>query len=152
MEKCCRRLVLDEQIPWSYRVAVQGKGMCLVLAVSNGNPVVSRWNEPAWELVLCVNAWAHEWRKHDHLEGFTWSPVQVNLNTLSKRHTDANHEGTSLNAVAGDFTGGEFQVKDEEPVDLQGQVWKCDGRRVHSSREFQGTKISLIWFCHTSWR
>ena len=43
-------------------------------------------------------------------------------------------------------------MENEAPVDLQGQVWMFDGRRVHSPREFRGTRISLIWFCHTSWR
>ena len=93
-----------------------------------------------------------EWKKHEVLQDFTWSSVQVNLNSLSKKHTDANNEGPSLIMSAGDFTGGEFQLEDEVPVDLQGQVWSFDGRRVHSSREFQGTRITLIWFCHTSWR
>ena len=58
MQRCCQGLVLGINVPWSYRVAVQGKGMCLGLTVAEGELVVSRWNEPAWELVICVNEWA----------------------------------------------------------------------------------------------
>ena len=126
--------------------------MCLGLTVSNGCPVISRWNVPAWELVHCVNLWAATWCQAEHLKDFTWSSVQVNLNTVSKKHTDSNNEGPSLITVAGDFEGGEFQMEDDKEVDLRGHVWRFDGRRVHGSKEFRGTRISLIWFCHTSWR
>ena len=56
MQRRCQRLVVGVKVPWSHRVAVRGRGMCLGLTVAEGEPVVSRWNEPAWELVLCVNA------------------------------------------------------------------------------------------------
>ena len=51
MQRCCQRLMLGVNVPWSYRVAVQGKGICLGLTVAESAPVVNMWNEPPWELV-----------------------------------------------------------------------------------------------------
>ena len=99
-----------------------------------------------------MNAWAHAWKSHEQLWDFTWSSVHVNLNTVSKRHADKNNEGPSLIVAAGKFTGGEFVLEEGDPIDLRGKAWKFDGRRIHWSKDFKGTRISFIWFCHTSWR
>ena len=42
MQRCCQGLVLGIKVPWSYRVAVQEKGMGLGLTVAKKEPVVSR--------------------------------------------------------------------------------------------------------------
>ena len=48
MNDYCMKLVLEANVPTSYREAVKGHGICLGLTVMNTKPVLSRWNEPAW--------------------------------------------------------------------------------------------------------
>ena len=55
-------------------------------------------------------------------------------------------------STVGKYEGGEFQVEGTEAVKLKGGVWTFNGKDAHRSLTFSGERISLIWFCHTSWR
>ena len=54
--------------------------------------------------------------------------------------------------TVGAYTGGEFWVEGTGKLDLRGSVRTFNGKDQHMSFPFAGERISIIWFCHTSYR
>ena len=84
---------------------------------------------------------------------FKWTTIQYNYNQVSKKHKDGNNVGESYIIGLGDYTGGRLKVwhndKDEEPeyIDIKNNFYKFDGsKKYHESEEFEGTRLSLIYF------
>ena len=69
------------------------------------------FNKAAPELVKWLNSWVREKLAKAKMLDFTWSSIQVNVNTVSRKHRDSNNEGPSLIATAGAYKGGEFSVE-----------------------------------------
>ena len=87
------------------------------------------------------------------IQGLVWSSLQFNWNTVSDPHTDKNNVGLSAILILGDFTGGSLCVPSRSfrtPPGKSGTVAIIDGRQLHHSEEYTGTRYSIVAFVHSS--
>ena len=147
LERWIRRM----NVPITARKAVKGRGVCLGLTVADGNPCLGSFNTKAEKLILALNKWMHR-KVEEAGVPFSWTSIQLNVDTVADLHCDSNNEGPSLIITLGKYTGGEFMIEGSPEVNLQGKVWRFNGNLPHKSFPFTGNRISLIWFAHTSWR
>ena len=143
--------ILDMNVPYSARQAVKGWGACVGLTVQGNNPVVGWFGRGKETFVRQMNNWLEETLNTNGLEWFSWTSMQINVNTLSKYHTDKNNVGPSIILVLGDHTEGEFQVEGYDPVVGCDTLWLFNGKDKHRSMAFNGVRVSIVWFAHASW-
>ena len=134
------------------RAAVNGRGVCLGLTVAGSEPCLSWFNDRAKQTVLRLNEWVRMKLREAGRKDFRWTSIQLNVDTVAELHCDKNNEGPSLIITIGDYEGGEFQMQGTQKVNLDGGLWLFDGNKPHRSFPFQGTRCSLIWFAHSSWK
>ena len=98
-------------IPYSMRAVVAGKGICLGRTVSDGKPVMGRFNGSAHGWFAWLNDWVLSVLPEANLRNFVWTSIQINFNTVSRWHADKNNEGPSMIATAGEYESSEFPVE-----------------------------------------
>ena len=104
-----------------------------------------------------------QWRDKHAPEGFGWTSLQVNVNSVADWHVDHRNMGPSCVMVLGDYVGGELEVRGCMPTPLHNAATMIDGESgtarcqygkvtgCHSSRSsarrFQrlGKKTKLSW-------
>ena len=87
------------------------------------------------------------------IDGFVWSSLQFNKNTISDPHRDKNNVGLSAILLIGDYTGGSLCVPGRSfktPPGKSGIAAIIDGRELHQSEQFKGTRYSVVAFVHSS--
>ena len=120
--------------------AVLGFGTRLGLTMEAGMPTVS---PEAHDLCKSLNDVVRDILKACALRA-TWSSLQINVDTIAEPHRDTGCQGTSLILLAGDFSRGAFHCG-QLLLDAAGQILAFDGRVPHSSDEFGGRRISLVF-------
>ena len=82
-------------------------------------------------------------------DGFYWSSLQINQDTVSSPHRDENNEGLSALILAGSFLRGEFVVESCGIRSNRTSVLHVfDGATLHSSEPFDGHRYSVVAFQH----
>lgn len=76
---------------------------------------------------------------------FLFSTLHFNFETVAGRHKDTRFIGRSVIAALGDFRGGEI-VFGEEAVDINGRWVAYYGDVQHSSKNFTGSRTSLVMY------
>ena len=82
---------------------------------------------------------------------FHWGSLQVNVDSISEEHRDANNTGLSAIVLLGEFTGGRFTMSDQShslTTDDRGTALIIDGSQLHYSEPFEGYRISVVAFLH----
>ena len=90
-------------VPWTKREAVDGRGVCLGLTVANGSPISSRLTESEKTWIRGMNRWLKRKLIEAKMEGFSWSSIEVNVNTVARWHVGKNNEGPSVITTVGDL-------------------------------------------------
>ena len=149
----CSRLAAALQsveVPTSQRRVVKGRGICMGLTNTQRGHVVAHLHDSFRHLAVLINEMVNA-ALSDSFQAFSWTSIQLNKNTVSVPHRDSNNAGLSLVLLAGSFTGGAFHCESfKEPWQEQGKMLAFDGRAVHSSDPFSGTRFSVILFTHSS--
>ena len=82
---------------------------------------------------------------------FTWTSVQVNLNTVASPHIDAGNQGLSLIVSLGAHTGGNFFCEGAfDDVSPKGCLCAFDGTKLHGHSVYEGERFSLVFFTHST--
>ena len=82
---------------------------------------------------------------------FTWSSIQINKNTVSRKHCDKNNIGRSAVVLLGDFVDGAFVAEDcNVKTNETNRFIMFDGSKDHESLAYSGERYSIVVFCHTS--
>ena len=89
--------------------------------------------------------------KHPGLRRFKWTSIQVNDNTVARKHVDSGNVGVSLTMGFGDYEGGEFTTQGKE-YDIRHRAVLVDGAIEHGSKPFTGRRFSVILFAHSAWK
>ena len=79
---------------------------------------------------------------------FSWTSLQVNVNTLADWHTDQYIIGVSAMLALGDFSGGEFVLSGHAPLELKDHLVFFDGHPTHCSLPFEGQRLTVVAFTH----
>lgn len=124
-----------------------GRGICLGLRRRESGTVVETLDASATCLIVHANTIL---RGIPGIKDFFWTSLQVNVNTVSKLHSDNNFVNDSIILVSGKFEGGAF-VLDGVDFDLRGKALRFDGSHSHMSRPFSGTRFSIVAFTHMAW-
>ena len=74
----------------------------------------------------------------------SWSSIQINVDTVAELHRDIDCTGTSLILLAGSFSRGAFRCGDLL-LNSTGQLLAFQGSKAHSSDEFGGNRISVVF-------
>ena len=109
----------------------------------------------------------------DHRPNFTFTTVQVNINTISKPHVDGGNSGASVIVGEGIYTGGRTVLwpslslkqnavigrstrdwqdsktlrQPDESIDIHNQSLMFDGDKTwHASERFTGRRFSFVFF------
>ena len=77
-------------------------------------------------------------------EGFHWTTLQVNIDTVSGWHKDADGEPPRIVVVCGDFRGGQLRIEGEGAYDVTNAGLMFDGRRPHKTETYEGPRVSLV--------
>ena len=138
---------MEMDVEQSKRSAVDGKAVTLGVSNSRRGPYVTSYTSTpqgarviaALNSVLSASA----------PDSFRWSSIQVNVNTVSSSHTDKSNVGASALLLLGKFTRGAFVYEDSHETFAEtGLIKFIDGSRPHSSQQFEGLRVSVIWFLH----
>ena len=143
-----------ESIYWQRqpRPYVKGDGFCIGATLDYRGPQVGHCSTKEQRAATIV---INRAIKKLRLKGFHWSSLQFNRNTVSDPHIDKNNEGVSAVLILGDHTGGSLCVPSmsfKTPPGQAGTVAIIDGRVLHHSEKFQGTRYSIVAFVHNSWK
>jgi hypothetical protein len=83
---------------------------------------------------------------------FTFSSVQINVDTIAIPHADSNNGGLSTTACVDKYTKGEFVIKDVEVAhhvtDIRNKWTPINGSLTQWSQPFGGSRTSLVIFTH----
>ena len=87
-----------------------------------------------------------------YFKDFCWTSIQINVNTVSSKHTDKNNVGLSIMFVLGLFSKGEFRSSDQDcPIVKAGEAVVFDGKYKHWSDPFlHSDRVSIVFFQHDS--
>lgn len=101
------------------------------------------------------NCWARPYLYHLLLEygrqhvKIPFSSVTVNQNYQATAHRDKGNVGQSYLVAFGDYTGGELEIH-EGPLtglhDVRTPVTTDFSKVLHSVKEFQGSRYSLVYY------
>ena len=86
-------------------------------------------------------------------QGFCWTSIQYNHNTIAHPHIDQNNQGLSWICVCGKYTGGRLHVPSRGFATADGEPAAAvyiDGREQHWSDPFKGERYSIVAFVHSS--
>ena len=97
------------------------------LTGAGDQPCLGWFNKEAPKLVKWLNSGIKEKLVTAEMHDFTWSSIEVNVNTVSRKQRDSNNEGPSLIATVGAYKGGEFSVEGDVKIDLKGKIWALTG-------------------------
>ena len=112
-----------------------------------GNPWINDGNLIAPEVCPMINRVIMA-TLNRHALRFTWTSLQVNLDTVAEWHQDSGNLGTSAMMVGGEFSGGEFEIEGKAPVCLRNRIIFFDGTLWHRSLKFVGRRLSVVAFTH----
>ena len=141
------KMVKDIAWPSNARRVVNGRGECLG-ATNDANGARLGKNTTRRE-AFC--------KRFNHAlaaaigDSFQWGSLQVNVNSVSEEHRDANNTGLSTIVLLGEFTGGRFAMSDQShslTADERGTALVIDGTRLHYSEPFKGFRVSIVAFLH----
>ena len=124
--------------PPSKREAVKGDGCCLGLTFTKDGPRISLPKSKEEEFLIHIINEVID--ACDTLRDLLATSLQVNKNRASSFHRDSNNMGISAITTLGDFVGGRFQREGLPPEDLRGRWLITDGRELHGSEAFSGTR------------
>jgi hypothetical protein len=79
---------------------------------------------------------------------FKFTTIQINKNVKSPPHIDKNNVGPSYIIAVGDYLNGELVIEGET-FDIHNKFLKFDGNNGHWTKDFIGTRYSIIYFTHT---
>lgn len=83
----------------------------------------------------------------DVLPNWHFHCIQINKNYKSLPHKDRNNQGLSYIIGLGNYKGGSLLVGDDlKPVDVHNRLVQFDGKQLHATAPFTGTRYSLIYF------
>merc|ERR1712194_703782 len=112
------------------------------------------------ELTKLLNWWA----RLNCGPNFKWTTFTINHNWCSKAHRDKNNVGMSMITAVGDVVGGslvvynnddrktrpdQWDIRDLSDVtehDIKRQAIFFNGKNIHRTMPFEGTKTSIIFF------
>ena len=142
------RRILSGRWPPSKRPRVHGFSTCLgLLKGLDGGPMINDGEYLSPGATRSINeTLVHTLYKLK--TKFTWSSLQINLDTVADWHQDSDNIGNSAILVGGDFSGGEFVLQDFAPSDMRGHVAFFNGRLWHRSLPFSGHRVSVVAFTH----
>ena len=136
----CFRLLHNAAMTRSARRAVAGDGVCIGLTYED---MLSDQGSCGRDQVpRCSNI---------HIAPTT---IQANHNSVSAPHTDNSLQGVpSIALGVGDYSGGRLRLGGvKAPLRIRDHAVISDGRKTHSSGEFNGDRWSLVLCAHASWR
>lgn len=85
-----------------------------------------------------------------HYPNFEFKSVYVNKNTICKKHLDSKNVGESLLVGLGLYTGGQTILHiNNKPKSIHIKTYSIlfnGSEIVHESKEFKGTRYSLVFF------
>jgi hypothetical protein len=126
------------------------QGMCLgMVNAFTGGLTVSLASRRAREVSKLATAFVKATLPKGSKD-FKFSSIQINYNYAAKRHVDGNNMGPSFICSLGEHTGGKLWTEDQGEIDCHKQWKSFDGRKLHETRPFQGTRISFILFTHNA--
>ena len=104
----------------------------------------SRWNKKFPELYLLARRYIELYHPD-----FKYTTIQLNKNVKCTPHIDKNNCGESYVIALGDFAGGRIVIEGK-PCNIRGRWKKFNGKEQgHWTEEWEGTRYSLVYFCHT---
>ena len=83
---------------------------------------------------------------------FKFTSIQVNKNYLSALHVDSNNMGPSFIVGFGNYVGGAVWQQDSGACDVKSSFVNMDGNIPHATLPFCGTRYTLVYFSHQSWK
>ena len=141
---------LLEKAPWkrSKRAEVRGMSVCGGLSYSTLGPSISKLEDPWIGIAQPINGVIKR-TFGDHV--FHWTSLMLNRDTVSETHTVANNLGPSLLFLLGEFSGGQFHIREETlTLSTTGKGVFFTGGLPHSSDEHEGRRYSIVAFSHRS--
>ena len=148
------RILLNRKWPTQARQHVRGNdgtgpghGTCLGATYERGVARLGRLTNDMTDIVVRLNILLEK-----YVSNFQWTSIQVNINTVSRKHTDSNNDGPSVMFVLGDFTGGNFGTAAGKQFTIGcGEAMIFNGKQHHWSEVFQGTRVSIVYFAHSTY-
>ena len=141
------KMVKNDKWPEQSRNVVDGKGKCLGVTYEKSAPRVSSMSQTQIKIAALINETLWETMAG---QDFEWTSLQVNVNTISSWHQDSNNVGASCILLLGDFDGGEFLHSGGYSSSDTGVWVPFDGGCLHASEDFDGYRISIVAFQHSS--
>ena len=83
---------------------------------------------------------------------FKFTSIQVNKNYLSALHVDSNNMGPSFIVGLGNYVGGTVWQQGSGACDCKNNFVDMDGNVPHATLPFAGTRYTLVYFSHQSWK
>ena len=83
---------------------------------------------------------------------FKFTSIQVNKNYLSALHVDSNNMGPSFIVGFGNYVGGAVWQQGSGACDVKNSFVDMDGNIPHATLPFCGTRYTLVYFSHQSWK
>eukprot|EP00658_Telonema_sp_P-2_P001808 TRINITY_DN10677_c0_g1_i1.p1 TRINITY_DN10677_c0_g1~~TRINITY_DN10677_c0_g1_i1.p1 ORF type:complete len:384 (-),score=67.91 TRINITY_DN10677_c0_g1_i1:237-1388(-) len=124
------------------------RGMCFGLTMNYASGLVSS-KATLERPELCALLISYM-RKKD--PDFEFTCIQVNKNYASVVHVDSNNLGPSYIIGLGNYTGGQLWVSQQGELDIKDHWRQFDGNVPHGTREYKGTRYSLIFFTQKSFK
>ena len=145
------RIIHDRNWPRQARRHVQpagqykaGLGTCLGATYELGQTRLGRMTDAMSDICIRLNSMMNK-----YVSNFTWTSIQININTVSQRHCDANNVGPSAIFIFGDHAGGNFETSTGMRVGT-GAGALFDGRKDHWSTLYEGKlRVSIVFFTHS---
>ena len=140
------RQIIDATWPIQKRENVPGHGACLGVTFDRRGAYISPLTKSHEKLIRDINFSISTFLGH---LGFRWGSLQINVNTVSKRHMDSNNLGPSCLLLLGKFDKGAFRCVDGSyDVVNPRTAMIIDGHLPHWSEEFAASRVSIVAFCH----
>ncbi len=127
---------------------MRGDGKCIGLTVSQRGPCIKVDGAKHRRIITAAARVLDEGGALT--EDFTFTSIQVGVNSTSGRHCDRNNLGPSIIIGLGDFTGGSFVDASGHHHDLRGKGRLFDGTQPHESTEFRGHRVSVVLFTYNA--
>ncbi len=119
------------QWPDQTRAYMSGTGRCLGLTVNRHGPVINT-DGASGKRVIKAAVRALD-QGGSLTQDLIFTSLQINVDSVAKKHTDANNVGLSVNMAVGDYTGGLFVDATGCATDIKGKGIIIDGTTPHRS-------------------
>ena len=140
-----RSALADLAVGASSRAHVRGRSVCLGLSGPVQKPGVNTLHGTANESLVLINS-VFSWASARLGASIGWTSIQLNVDTVADWHVDVGNIGLSMMIVLGDFSGGEFEIGDSGPLQLNGKAVLFGGQEHHRSLPARGQRWSLVAF------